>query len=91
MPVLDPLDVEGAKQRYCSRFVHVGCGGHPIAWIKNMELGCTKCKFTQPCSGGEPLGESLDRPWWETDADNLFDELCMDDEPIVTSLFQNME
>ena len=36
-------DLERAKQLYLAQFVHVGCGGAPLAYVNNGQLGCTGC------------------------------------------------
>jgi hypothetical protein len=50
-------DVERAKLLYLSQFSHAGCGGAPVAFCRNGELGCTGCAKTWPVNGN--LGHAL--------------------------------
>jgi hypothetical protein len=50
------LDVERAKRLYLAQFVHVGCGGAPVAYV-NEFIGCTCCRLLIPA--GKRLGETL--------------------------------
>ena len=53
------LDVERAKRLYLAQFVHVGCGGAPVAYV-GRSLGCTCCELiTTPIDDGTPLGKAL--------------------------------
>jgi hypothetical protein len=53
------VDVESAKRRYLARWVHVGCGGAPVAYSGPAadKLGCTGCKALFPGTG--PLGAAV--------------------------------
>lgn len=53
------LDVERAKRLYLAQFVHVGCGGAPVAYVgpAGDQLGCTCCPLIVPAA--KTLGESL--------------------------------
>lgn len=55
------LDVEHAKRLYLAQFVHVGCGGAPVAYVGRTgdQLGCTCCDIQVPTL--KTLGETLAR------------------------------
>lgn len=53
-------DSESAKRRYLAQFVHVGCGGAPVAYLEG-KLACTACRKLWPVLDKETLGKTIER------------------------------
>lgn len=53
------VDLEKAKCAYLAQWAHKGCGGAPLAYVRNGQLGCTGCRQTWPGHGA--LGEAVVR------------------------------
>lgn len=52
--------LEEVKRRYLVQWVHVGCGGAPLAYVEG-NLNCSGCKTRWPVPDGEPLGKTMKR------------------------------
>lgn len=56
---MNNTDIDQVKKQYLAQWMHVGCGGQPVAYVGAGLLGCSLCRMQWTVPLNEPLGETM--------------------------------